>query len=418
MTVNPFEIKPVTYEKTVSCLYDLYPKPYRKEEVDPYTKLRIILMNGAEYEAIWFSHRFFRQCNNNDLRRSLALLRSTEQQQQKLLSCLKPINESILETTIGYEHLAVDLTATLAKREKNEYVKAALDFALLEDFDHLYRYANLLEYDKGIQAEKLIGKLAEIMPGRPTVAEHRFPADDVKNFVDFNNADMITKLNISIITAAEQQTMNYYMNIAQFYGNDLGRKIYSEIGLIEEEHVTLYGSLSDTEKTFLENLLMHEYTEAYLYYSCYQSETDSKIKSIWEANFEKEIQHLHTAAQLLRTYEKKDYLEVIPKPEFNDLLVLSPSVDYVRDTIKNTVENTGNNESYINVNQLPKEHRFFDYNNRVLGNVDQAPTHIIIDKHIEDFGKDYRYEVKNYPIDGLGDRKCDNTGIARIPSGK
>ena len=73
MTVNPFEIKPVTFEKTVSCLSSIYPKPYRKEEVDPYTKLRIILMNGTEYEAIWFSHRFFRQCNNNDLRRSLAL---------------------------------------------------------------------------------------------------------------------------------------------------------------------------------------------------------------------------------------------------------------------------------------------------------------------------------------------------------
>lgn len=415
MTVNPFEIKPVTFEKTVSCLSSIYPKPYRKEEVDPYTKLRIILMNGTEYEAIWFSHRFFRQCNNNDLRRSLALLRSTEQQQQKLLSCLKPLNESILETTIGYEHLAVDLTSALAKREKNQYVKAALDFALLEDFDHLYRYANLLEFDQGIQAEKLIGKLAEIMPGRPTVAEHRFPADDVKNFVDFNNADMLTKLNIAIITAAEQQTMNYYMNIAQFYSNDLGRKIYSEIGLIEEEHVTLYGSLSDTNKTFLENLLMHEYNEAYLYYSCYQSESDSKIKRIWEENFEKEIQHLHTAAQLLRTYEKKDYLEVIPKPEFDDLLVLSPSVDYVRETIKNTIENTGNNEGYISVNELPKEHRFFDYNNRVLGNVNEDPTHIIIDKHIEDFGKDYRYEVKNYPIDGLGDRKCDNTQIARTP---
>ena len=347
MTVNPFEIKPVTFEKTVSCLSSIYPKPYRKEEVDPYTKLRIILMNGTEYEAIWFSHRFFRQCNNNDLRRSLALLRSTEQQQQKLLSCLKPLNESILETTIGYEHLAVDLTSALAKREKNQYVKAALDFALLEDFDHLYRYANLLEFDQGIQAEKLI----EIMPGRPTVAEHRFPADDVKNFVDFNNADMLTKLNIAIITAAEQQTMNYYMNIAQFYSNDLGRKIYSEIGLIEEEHVTLYGSLSDTNKTFLENLLMHEYNEAYLYYSCYQSESDSKIKRIWEENFEKEIQHLHTAAQLLRTYEKKDYLEVIPKPEFDDLLVLSPSVDYVRETIKNTIENHRKTCGYSSVFQ-------------------------------------------------------------------
>ena len=33
----------------------------------------------------------------------------------------------------------------LAMREPDKRVKAALDFALLEDFDHLYRYADLLD---------------------------------------------------------------------------------------------------------------------------------------------------------------------------------------------------------------------------------------------------------------------------------
>ena len=57
-----------------------------------------------------------------------------EQQQQKRIANLKPLNENILEHTIAYEHLAVDLTALLAQREKNGYVKQALDFALLGRF--------------------------------------------------------------------------------------------------------------------------------------------------------------------------------------------------------------------------------------------------------------------------------------------
>ena len=85
-----------------------------------------------------------------------------------------------MEHTIGYEQLAVDLTAIFAQREKDAYVRQAMDFALLEDFDHLYRYADLLEMDKGIIAEKLLGGYTELMPGRPTIAEHRFPADEVK----------------------------------------------------------------------------------------------------------------------------------------------------------------------------------------------------------------------------------------------
>ena len=59
----------------------------------------------------------------------------------------------MLEHTIGYEQLAVDLTAILAQRVTCPHVKSALDFALLEDFDHLYRYADLLEMDSGVYGE-------------------------------------------------------------------------------------------------------------------------------------------------------------------------------------------------------------------------------------------------------------------------
>ncbi len=60
----------------------------------------------------------------------LALSRRVEQQQQKRVNWLKPIDETQLETTIGYEHVAVDLTAWLAQNEPDAYAKQALDFAL------------------------------------------------------------------------------------------------------------------------------------------------------------------------------------------------------------------------------------------------------------------------------------------------
>ena len=89
-------------------------------------------MNGTEFEANWFSHQFARHVTDNDLRRELAMTRESEKQQQLKISLLKPCNETPLEHTISYEQLAVDLTAELAKREKDCNVKKALDFALLE----------------------------------------------------------------------------------------------------------------------------------------------------------------------------------------------------------------------------------------------------------------------------------------------
>ena len=182
--MNPFHEHAAPLEDSFRNFKQLYPKAYNKHEVDPYTKTRIILMNGTEFEANWFSHQFARHTMNNDLRRELSLTRMIEKQQQQYLALLKPCNESALEHTIGYEQLAVDLTAELAKRERDCNVKKALDFALLEDFDHLYRYANQLEAEQGVAAERLVGRYTEIMPGRPTIAHHRFPKDNVKRAIN------------------------------------------------------------------------------------------------------------------------------------------------------------------------------------------------------------------------------------------
>ena len=80
--MNPFKEKPKSIEKSFQNWQQLYPKPYDKREVDPYTKCRIILMNGTEFEANWFSHQLARHTENNDLRREIALTREVEKQQQ------------------------------------------------------------------------------------------------------------------------------------------------------------------------------------------------------------------------------------------------------------------------------------------------------------------------------------------------
>ena len=412
--MNPFEEKAKDLDKTYKNWKSINVKPYDKETVDPYTRVRVILMNGTEFEAVWNTSRFTRHCANNEVRRDMALLRRGEQQQQKRIASLKPRNESMLEHTIGYEQLAVDLTAILVQREKNGYVKKQLDFALLEDFDHLYRYADLLDFEKGIHAEKLVGRYTEIMPGRPTVAEARHPADDVRFYINNYLNDPITRLNVGIITAAEQQTMNYYLNIANLYESELGRKLYSEIAMIEEQHVTGYGCLSDPTTDMFECMTMHEYTECYLYWSCYNDETDARIKDLWMMHFEEELSHLHFAARMMEKYSGKVWQQLFPEGgEFPQLLAFSPQKEYVREVLK-SVRLTGQAEGFEEVDKLPNNYRFFSYNRAVQGNVKSLASHAVIEKTIKKFGKDYRFEEKAHPIRALNDQKSVNADVARI----
>ena len=388
-------------------------KPYDKRETDAYTKTRVILMNGTEFENVWFSHQFTRNIQDNNVRRQLALLRRSEQQQQKLLCSLKPADETMLEHTIGYEQLAVDLTAHLAERVRDEGIKNALDFALLEDFDHLYRYSNLLRMESGVKAEHLVGHYTEIMPARPTIAHHRHPYDSVRFPVIKDQPDLFDVLASNVITAAEQQTMNYYMNVSAVYPSEYGKKLYQEIGMIEEEHVTHYGSLLNPNLTWFENLLIHQYTECWLYFSALETEIHREIRDVWQAMFEIELIHLNVAKTLLKEYEGKDWQSVIPDGTFPEPLKLESNIPYVREVVKNTVDLTTNREGYIDVSRLDDESDFFEYQRRINRDVNSVMSHRVISDHISRKCRDYRYETAPNPIEELRNYTSDNVCVGR-----
>ncbi|MBR7110339.1 MAG: hypothetical protein IKC83_00535, partial [Clostridia bacterium] len=261
-----------------------------------------------------------------------------------------------------------------------------------------------------------VGKYTEIMSGRPTISHHRFPKDNVKRSIVSGSADVQTVLNTMIITAAEQQTMNYYMNVTNFACSEMGRKLYEEIALVEEEHVTQYESLMDSRSTWLEMLLWHEYCECYLYWSCYMTETDQYIKSLWEENLAFEITHLHKAKELLEKYELKSYVEVIGEGEFPAPICLHENIDYVRKILGDTVQFTSKEEEYVKVKELPEDADFFKFQDLFNPSVDIVPSHNVIEMRIKRRGMDYRYETAENPIPELRDRRRDNTSVGRKPN--
>jgi hypothetical protein len=303
MSFNPLSEKGIPIERQLRNWSELNVQPYDKHQVDPYTRVRAIVMNGIEVESIIFSHQFARHTDSPEIKRILAMSRRIEQQQQRAVNWLTPGDESTLEVTIGYEQAAVDLTAYLARTEPDPYIRQVFEFGLLEDFDHLYRYANLLDLTEGKKAEQITRGLTEIMPGRPTIAEHRHPFDDLRAHYEKHAVHPLTRLHSLTLTAAEQQTMNFYMNIGNRYIEPLARALYQEIAMIEEQHVTQYESLLDPLESWFQQEVFHQYNECYLYHSFMSQETDPRIKALWELHLNMEIEQLRLACEMMRRYE-------------------------------------------------------------------------------------------------------------------
>jgi hypothetical protein len=398
MGFNPLTEKGIPLEKQLRNWSELNVKPYDKEQVDPYTRTRVIAMNGIEVESIIFSHQFARHTDNPEIKRALALTRRIEQQQQKAVNWLTPGDETTLENTIAYEQVAVDLTAFVARTEPDPYLKQVFDFGLLEDFDHLYRYANLLDLLEGKKAERITRGLTEIMPGRPTIDEHRHPFDDIRGHYDKHTVDPLSRLHALTIMSAEQQTMNFYMNMGNRYIEPIARALYLEIGMIEEQHVTQYESLLDPLESWFQQEVFHHYNECYLYHSFMSQEPDPRIRAIWELHLGMEIEHLRVACEMMRRYEGIEAAEILPA-EAPKPTLFQENKDYVRQVLANQVDLRAIGAQFIPLDQMPEDSKYFEYQD-VVNSGGFAPSEQVIKDHIAAHGSDYRHMTNGpHPVE-------------------
>jgi hypothetical protein len=388
MTFNPLTEQGIPLERQLRNWRELDVTPIDPDAADPYTRCRIITMNGIETEAVFFDHHFARQCPDPDIRRQIAYLRYLEAQQQRVVNWLLPGLPSALETTIAYEQVAVDLTAWVARMEPDPYLRQAYEFGVLEDFDHLYRYANLFELVEHRRAEKVVDALTEVMPGRPTKVQHRHPYDNVRDPYDRGTAAPLSKLHALTVMSTEQQTMNFYMNVGPQYLEPIARELYQEIGLIEEEHVTHYESLVDPGETWWERLLNHEYNECYLYHSFLTQEPDPKVKAIWELHLHMELAHLQQAAGWFRRFDGREPVEVLPA-ELPDPVRFEPNKQLLRHLLATQIDLTTLGAGYVR-----EAHERFERLQAQIHGGEQPPSERVIGEHRDKFGAEYRIELE------------------------
>ena len=349
---------------------DLVQKPISKLDDDAYTRVRIILMNGIEHEAMRFSHACARM--NRELQLPLAQVRRVEHHQATMINWLIGADHSPLETTIAYEQVAIDVTAAVAQNEPDRYLAQVYRFGLLEDFDHLYRYSALLDRLEGKDANNILQSYTDILPGRPTIEEHRAPVDDLRKPYDRRKAAPLTKLHALTIMAGEQQTHNYYMNIGPMYSDPVARQLYAEIASIEEQHVTQYESIIDPEESWLEKWVLHEAAEVYNYYGCMEQESNPRIRAIWERFLDYELGHLNAAMELFKKHERRDPAEILPGT-LPAPIPFDTQREFVRKTLANEVDLRADGTEFVPRDKEGRESLAY----RKAVNADGSPSELV-----------------------------------------
>jgi hypothetical protein len=330
MAINLLTERGQPLERQQFTWKDLVRNPISKLDDDAFTRVRTILMNGVELDSLRVKQIMLR--TNGPLRAQIAQLMRVEQHQATLINWLIGADHSPIETTIGYEQTAIEVTASVAQLEPDAYLAQGYRYALLEDFDHLYRYSALLDRLEGKDANNITQGHTDIVPARPTQVHHRAPEHDLLEPYAMD-ASLATKLHALTLTGGEYQTHDYYMNIGPLFTDPLARQLYAEIASVESQHIVHYGSMINPNESPLEKLLLQEACEVWNYSACVEQETNPRIKSIWERFLDYELGHLQIAIQLFKQHERRDPAELLGDGKLPDRIAFKSQREFVRQVI-------------------------------------------------------------------------------------
>src|SRR3546814_16785857 len=105
-----------------------------------------------------------------------------------------------------------------------------------------------------------------------------------------------------------------------------------------DRHVSHYEYILDPSLSWLTNLVLHEYNECWLYWSCMQTESDQRIKAIWELHLGMEIEHLRLACEAMKNIEGRDPAKFLPANGMPEPMTFEPNKEYVSDVLESTVD--------------------------------------------------------------------------------
>jgi hypothetical protein len=348
MAINLLQDRGTPLEQQRFTWKELVQKPISKLDDDAFTRVRVILMNGLELDSLRMKQVLLRL--NGPLRLPIAQLMRVEQHQATLVNWLIGADHSPIETTIGYEQVAVEITASVAELEPDAYLAQGYRYALLEDFDHLYRYSALLDRLEGKDANNITQGHTDIVPARPTAVHHRAPEHELlRPYAP--TAALATKLHALTLTGAEYQTHDYYMNIGPLFTDPLARQLYAEIASVESQHITHYGSMINPDESPLEKMLLQEACEAWNYAACAGQESNPRVKALWERFLDYELGQLQAVIELFKQHERRDPAELLGDGSLPPGIRFESHREFVRQVIDNEIGLRKNGLDFVDETQ-------------------------------------------------------------------
>jgi rubrerythrin len=185
--------------------------------------------------------------------------------------------------------------------EQNDTVKSAFQYIFADHQFHAEYLAGQVQ-SLGCDPGTLTGG-GDLSGGRPIEKQFMKPEDTIwkGNFggsYNKRNVDAQTLVNVDMSLAGETAAWDSYLSAAKFETNDEIKTHFAGFSSVEDQHVSIIGSLKDTTETPLERALVHEQVEVQSYQMLIDCETNSQVKKVFQELYREDLEQARLFGQL------------------------------------------------------------------------------------------------------------------------
>ncbi|MEV4182825.1 hypothetical protein AB0J28_15465 [Streptosporangium canum] len=127
-----------------------------------------------------------------------------------------------------------------------------------------------------------------------------------------------------------------------------------------------------------------------------ETESDPKVKAIWELHLNMELEHLRLAVELFKRHDGRDPQEVLA-PALPAPVTFEPNKDYLRELIATQIDFTTLGTGYVQ-----DMHERFERMQENIHGGEKPPSEQVIDDNRAKSGEEYRLETEGpHPVPSL-----------------
>lgn len=310
-------------------------KPVRKEQIEPMEAIKKTSGYAVEQHQWTNYHHLAEMTQNKEVKQLFARITFQEEEHQSLMGSLEDPDVTPVEASLALEMTAIQGFSDAAQLEPNETCKTTYDYIVL---DHLTQMKALSDTATNIDIdpESVLKGHMQVMEGRPFERQFVPTNDLLKQPLDKNTDDIMSFVNLHTLLANEETLRNSFQMLRRMLPSHDIRRLYNMVTAVENEHVTMLGSLHDSTITPLEYAMINELMEIRTHRLGAQMAKSENARQAHEYALKEDEQHLSWLRDAYSKIEGGDS----SKFEIMDKLFAMPqmsAMDYIRQIMETQV---------------------------------------------------------------------------------